>query len=79
MESAKEIRKTKADDKGDCYLIKMPSEDQIGKQLKSVEFFGEEERSIYAIHPGKISRVNDNPHLRLIPNRMNEGKRLILL
>ena len=77
--TAEEFRKTRTEDRGDCYLIKMPSGELIDKQMKCPGVFDLSNDCLYAIHSAETNANNWNAHLRLIPNRMEQGRRLILL
>ena len=77
--TAEEFRRSRTEDRGDCYLIKMPSGELIGQQVKSEGIFDHSGDFIYSIHPREINDNNWNAHYRLIPNRVEQGRRLILL
>lgn len=77
--TADEIRKTRPDtDKVDCYRILLATGQEIGKQAKTPGVFTLDGDTIYAIQPTEIDLNNSDPLFRLIPNRRNPSRRLIL-
>ena len=77
--TAEEFRKARIEDKGECYLIKMPSGEIIGNQIRSEGLFDGKKGGLYDMDPREVELNNYNPHYVLVPYRKTQGKRLILI
>ena len=78
--SAEDIRKTRAElDRTDCYLVRLPSSEQIGAQVKSEAMFNIESGTLYDMQPDGLNSINTDPFYQLVPNKKSPGQRLILM
>ena len=77
--TAEEFRRTRAEDKGECYLIKMPSGEIIGNQIRSEGIFEGKKGGLFDMQPKELEANNFNPHFTLVPCRKFQGRRLILI
>ena len=78
--TADEIRKARAElDKTDCYLVRLPSGEQIRAQVKSEAIFNPEAGVLYDMQPEGLNSLNTDPFYQLVPNKKSPGLRLILM